>query len=101
LILDDLIKAENNETPRREVTDMTALTVVLKDETAHRLDALAERLDRSRLAIALDAIEDYIAREEDQISEIEAGLRDADAGDFASETEISGVMSKYVKPVVR
>ena len=79
---------------------MTALTVVLKDETATRLDALAERLDKSSLSIALDAIEEYITREEDQISEIEAGLREAEANDFVSDGEVSDVLLKYLKPAV-
>ena len=79
---------------------MTALTVVLKDETATRLDALAERLDKSSLTIALDAIEEYIRREEGQISEIEAGLLEAEAGDFASDREVSDVILKYIIPAV-
>ena len=79
---------------------MTALTVVLKDETATRLDALAERLDKYSLTIALDAIEEYIRREEDQISEIEAGVLEAEAGDFATDGEVSDVLLKYIKPAV-
>ena len=39
---------------------------------------------------------DYLAREEWQIAEIEAGLAEADRGDFASAEDLARVVSKYV-----
>lgn len=76
---------------------MTAFTVRVPDETAARLDQLAEKLDRSRSYIAAQAIEDFIAREEWQLAEIEAGLTEADRGDFASADDVANVVGKYVK----
>ena len=76
---------------------MTAFTVRLPDDTADRLDQLAEKLDRSRSYVAAQAIEDFVARQEWQLAEIEAGLAEADRGEFANEQELAAVIGKYVK----
>ncbi|MDX8532700.1 CopG family ribbon-helix-helix protein [Mesorhizobium sp. VK25A] len=77
---------------------MSAFTVRLPDETVAKLDQLAEKVDRSRSYVAAQAIEDYVAREEWQLAEIEAGLDEADRGEFASEKDLASVIAKYVKP---
>ncbi|MER8438414.1 CopG family ribbon-helix-helix protein [Mesorhizobium sp. M1312] len=76
---------------------MTAFTVRVPDETANRLDQLAEKLDRSRSYVAAQAIEDFVAREEWQLAEIGAGLAEAERGDFASDRDVAAVVGKYVK----
>ncbi|MCW1844217.1 CopG family ribbon-helix-helix protein [Prosthecomicrobium hirschii] len=76
---------------------MTAFTVRVPDETAEKLDQLAEKLDRSRAYMAAQAIEDFVAREEWQLAEIEAGLAEADRGEFATASEVAGVIGKYAK----
>ena len=60
---------------------MAAFTVRVPDETATRHDQLAEKVDRSRSYMAAQAIEDFVAREEWQLAEIEAGLAEAKRGD--------------------
>lgn len=77
---------------------MVAFTVRLDDDKARKLDRLASRLDRSRSWVAAQAIDDYLAREEWQIAEIEAGLAEADRGDFASADDLARVVAKYVAP---
>ncbi|WP_448950003.1 CopG family ribbon-helix-helix protein [Labrys neptuniae] len=77
---------------------MSAFTVRLADETADKLDRLAAKLDRSRSYVAAKAIEDFVARESWQLAEIEAGLADANRGDFATEAEVEAVLSKYLRP---
>ncbi|MDB5553190.1 MAG: hypothetical protein JWL86_3174 [Rhizobium sp.] len=76
---------------------MNAITIRISDDTAERLDQLAKKLDRSQATMAEQAIEDFVAREEWQIAEIEAGLAEADAGDFATAEEVSAVAAKYIK----
>lgn len=39
-----------------------------------------------------------MARKEWQLAEIEAGLSEADRGDFASDAEVAGVIAKYLRP---
>ena len=77
---------------------MAAFTVRVKDDVADKLDQLAEKMDRSRSYLTAQAIEDYIERETWQLAEIEAGLAEADRGEFASEADLARVVGKYVKP---
>ncbi len=77
---------------------MVAFTVRLDDEKARKLDQLASRLDRSRSWLAAQAIDDYLAREEWQIAEIEAGIAEADRGEFASTEDLARVVARYVAP---
>jgi predicted transcriptional regulator len=77
---------------------MAAFTVRVKDDVADKLDQLAEKMDRSRSYLTAQAIEDFIEREAWQLAEIEAGLAEADRGEFASEADLVRVVGKYVKP---
>lgn len=77
---------------------MAAFTVRVKDDVADKLDQLAEKMDRSRSYLTAQAIEDYIERETWQLAEIEAGLAEADRGEFASDADLARVVGKYVKP---
>jgi predicted transcriptional regulator len=74
---------------------MAAFTVRLDDEKTRRLDQLARKLDRPRSCLAAQAIDDYLAREEWQIAEIEAGLAEADRGEFASAEDLARVVARY------
>jgi predicted transcriptional regulator len=76
---------------------MVALKVQITDQQAERLDDLARRLDVASDTLAATAIEAFLDRESWQIAEIEAGLREAGQGDFASENEIAGIFAKYPK----
>jgi predicted transcriptional regulator len=71
------------------------MTVRLAAEVKERLDRLAEVTSRSRSWLAAEAISGYIAAQEWQIAEIESGIRDADAGDFASAKEVAAVFAKW------
>lgn len=79
---------------------MTAFTIRVPDDTAAQLDRLAQKLDRSRSWVAAQAIEDYVAREAWQLAEIEAGLSQADGGDFAAEADVAAVVEKYSKNAI-
>ncbi|MFN7022978.1 MAG: CopG family ribbon-helix-helix protein [Pseudorhizobium sp.] len=76
---------------------MTAFTIRVPDDVADRLNQIAQKLDRSRSYMAAQAIEDFVSREEWQLSEIEAGIADADRGEFASDEDVARVAGKYVK----
>jgi predicted transcriptional regulator len=77
---------------------MAAFTVRLNDEKTRQLDELASKLDRPRSYLAAQAIDDFLAREAWQLAEIEAGLADADRGEFASADDLARVVAKYVTP---
>jgi predicted transcriptional regulator len=75
---------------------MTAYTLQLPDETLSKLDLLAKKLDRSPASVVAQAIEDFVRLEEWRVREIEAGLIEAEAGDFASPEEVERVIERFV-----
>lgn len=79
-----------------KVAIMAAFTVKVSDEIASKLEQIAEKLDRSRSHMAAQAIEDYVARKEWQLAEIEDGLTEADRGEFASDEDVAKVIGKYL-----
>lgn len=80
---------------------MAAFTIRVPDEVADRLNQIAQKLDRSRSYMAAQAIEDFVSREEWQLAEIEAGIAEADRGEFASDDDVARVVGKYVKTTSR
>ncbi|WP_442756329.1 CopG family ribbon-helix-helix protein [Methylocystis sp. JAN1] len=60
-----------------------------------KLDLLAKKLDRSPALVATQAIEDFVRLEEWRVREIEAGLADAEAGDFASPEDVARIMARF------
>ena len=76
---------------------MSSLTVHLAESTAKKLDKVAARLDQSNQRIASQAIDDFVQREDEQLADIEAGLAEADRGDFADPSEIDRIRARYLK----
>ncbi|QGM96301.1 CopG family ribbon-helix-helix protein [Methylocystis parvus] len=74
---------------------MTSYTLQLPDETLSKLDLLAKKLDRSPASVAAQAIEDFVRLEEWRVREIEAGLADAEAGDFASPEDVARITARF------
>lgn len=74
---------------------MTAFTVRAPDETVGKLDQLAEKLERSRAHVAA---QDFVEREAWRLAEIEAGLSEADRGEFATDADLAHVVGKYIHP---
>ena len=73
---------------------MTAVTIQLDDKVLGELDALA-KIERSREDLLGEAIADYLACQQWQVEEIEAGLAEADRGEFASDEEVAAVFAKF------
>jgi predicted transcriptional regulator len=76
---------------------MNAFTVRILEETSDKLDEIAVKMDRSRSFLAAKAIEEFVAREAWQLAEIEAGLAEANRGEFASDAEVERVLGKYLR----
>lgn len=74
---------------------MTTVTTRIDEETQSRLDQLAKATDRSRSWLVADAIRRYVEEEGWQVAAIEAGLRQADAGDFATEDEVKAAFAEW------
>lgn len=73
----------------------TTMTVRLEDEIKDRLDHLAEATRRSKSFLAAEAIRAYVENNEWQIGEIRAALKEANAGDFASDKDVAAVAKKW------
>jgi RHH-type rel operon transcriptional repressor/antitoxin RelB len=71
------------------------MTIRVDSEIRERLEKLSKATARTKSFLAAEAIRFYLDLNEWQVSEIEAGLREADAGDFASETEVETVLAKW------
>ena len=73
----------------------TTMTVRLEDDVKDRLDVLAGATKRSKSFLAAEAIEAYVEANEWQIAEVQAALKEADAGDFASDKDVAALAKKW------
>jgi len=77
-------------------TATTRMTVELPVQLRDRLEEIAKTTDASSADLALDAITSYVEIQEWQIHQIEEGLREAEAGDFADDDEVATVFAKWL-----
>jgi RHH-type rel operon transcriptional repressor/antitoxin RelB len=61
------------------------------------LDALAQAQDRDRTYVLNEAIDAYLDVHQWQIEHINEGIRQADAGEFATEAEVAAAFSRWRK----
>lgn len=71
------------------------LTLRVPAELRDRLEALAKSTQRSKAYHGAEAIREYLEHQAWQIEEIQQGLKEADAGDFASDAEVEAVFNKW------
>ena len=74
---------------------MSVMSVRLPDEVDQQLGQLAQSTGRTKSWLANQAIQDYLAREAWQISQIEAALIEADSGDFVPKKEMAAKFSRW------
>ena len=75
--------------------DTAVLTLRVPVEVKQQLDKLADATHRSKSWLAGEAIQRYIDLEAWQIGEIQQALREADAGDFASDEDVGALKARY------
>lgn len=77
---------------------MKTLTVSarLDSKTIKKLDQLAKSTARSKSFLAAEAIRAYVEEQSWQIEAIEEGVRQADAGNFASEEEVKEAFARWL-----
>jgi RHH-type rel operon transcriptional repressor/antitoxin RelB len=73
------------------------MTVRVEPRTRKALDGIATALDRDRTYVVNQALEAYIDVHQWHIEHIEQGLREAEAGQFASEAQVKKVMARIRK----
>jgi len=72
------------------------MTIRLEDTIKDRLDQLAAATQRSKSFLAAEAIQQFVEANEWQIGEIQAALKEADAGDYASDQDVAEVATKWL-----
>ena len=70
------------------------MTVRIEPETRDALDAIAAALDRDRTYVVNEALASFIETHRWQIEHIRQGLREAEAGEFASESQVKRVLGR-------
>ena len=75
----------------------SVISVHTKPETTKRLDKLAAMTRRSKSFLANEAIERYLAEEEDFVASIKLGLGDAKAGRVYTSEEVRNYLTSRVK----
>jgi predicted transcriptional regulator len=80
---------------KEPVMASTTVTIRLDDEVRDRLDRLAASTHRSRSFLAATAIEQFVELQSWQVSEIEQALKEADAGDFATDEDVAAVAKRW------
>jgi predicted transcriptional regulator len=82
---------------RRSVETMTAKTinVRLPEALYKQIEELAKATDRTKSFLAVDALTQYVQSESWQIQDIHKAIKEADAGEFATDQQVKDVFGKY------
>jgi predicted transcriptional regulator len=75
--------------------DTATLTLRVPVEVRNQLDKLAEATHRSKSYLAGEAIRQYLDLEAWQVGEIQQAIKEADAGDFASDDAVNAILKKH------
>ena len=73
----------------------TTMTIRLESEIKSRLDKLSAATRRSKSFLAAEAVREFVEVNEWQIEEVRMAVKEADAGDFASDKEVRAVFNKW------
>ena len=74
---------------------MSTVTARLDMDTQAQLEKLAAATSRSRSWLVAEAVKQYVAEQSWQVEAIQEGIRQADAGAFASEAEVTGAFARW------
>lgn len=72
----------------------TPITSRLDQKTYKKLNKLAKATKRSKSFLVAEAVDKYLQEQEWQIAAIKEGLKQADNGDFASDSEVRKFFSE-------
>jgi predicted transcriptional regulator len=73
----------------------TTITFRVDVDKREALDAIAEVADRDRSYVLNEAIDAYLDAHQWQIEHIKKGLRQAEAGQFATEKEVAKAFARW------
>lgn len=78
---------------------MSKQTITFRVDAQKRkaLDAIAAGIDRDRSYVLNEAINNYLEVHQWQMAHIKEGLRQAEAGEFAKESEVTSAFARWRK----
>lgn len=79
------------------MTNRATVTFHTSPETKARLEKLASVTRRSKSFLTNEAVERYLAAEEEFVASVEAGIEAADAGDVLSTEELRGRLKAHIE----
>jgi predicted transcriptional regulator len=71
------------------------INVRLPEALYNQIEELARATARTKSFLTIDALTHYVERESWQIRDIHEGIKEADAGEFATEDQVKDVFAKY------
>ena len=76
---------------------MTAKTINVRLPAAlyKQIEELAKATDRTKSFLAVDALTQYVKSESWQIQDIHKAIKEADAGELATDQQVKDVFGKY------
>lgn len=84
------MKVKNSQAPAT-----ATLTVRVPVKLRRRLEGLAKTTDRNRSRMAVEALENYVTDQEEQLERIDQGIRDADAGRVVSHEKVKRYIQSW------
>ena len=71
------------------------INVRLPEALYNQIEELAKATARTKSFSTIDALTSYVERESWQIRDIHEGIKEADAGEFATDDQVKDVFAKY------
>lgn len=73
------------------------ITFRVATQTKKALDAIAAGIDRDRSYVLNEAVSNYLEIHQWQVAHIKEGLRQAEAGEFAKDSEVAAAFARWRK----
>lgn len=77
--------------------ELKTISFRLPDAKREALDLIAAALDRDRSYVLNEAVDAYLEVHQWQIGHVKAGIRQADAGKFATKNEVAAAFKRWRK----
>jgi len=71
------------------------INVRLPEALYNQIEELARATARTKSFLTIDALTHYVEREAWQVRDIHEGIKEADAGEFATDDQVKDVFAKY------
>jgi predicted transcriptional regulator len=71
------------------------INVRLPEALYNQIEELARATARTKSFLTIDALTSYVERESWQIRDIHEGIKEADAGEFATDDQVKDLFARY------